>query len=142
MTADDDTLAHLPGRVRVGAEAWEPPVWVRTAGVGFKVTNELSDMTPCTVRQLFADTFDRVLRGQRHVFNGIRLRSRFDTGVVARGVAVFGDSPRSASASRTHLRSPSSCCTRGLGTSARPSGPSQGRGLCWPGNLRACRGSC
>jgi hypothetical protein len=64
---------------------------VSRRAVGFKVTNELSDMTPYTVPQSFAALFDSVLRGRRRAFGGIRFRTRFDTGALVRGVALFGD---------------------------------------------------
>lgn len=59
--------------------------------LGFKVTNELSDMTPYDIPRASAALFDRVTRGGRRAFDGIRFRSRFDTGATTRGVALFGD---------------------------------------------------
>src|SRR5262249_12571900 len=55
-------------------------------------TNELSDMTPYTVPRRFAMVFDQTL-GPRggHRFDGIRWRTRFDTGSSSRGAAFFGD---------------------------------------------------
>jgi hypothetical protein len=60
--------------------------------IGFGVTNELSDTTPYSVAQLYAEVFDeaRSRRGSRR-FHGIRYRTRFDPGPVARGVAFFDD---------------------------------------------------
>lgn len=64
---------------------------VSRRAVGYRVTNELSDMTPYTVPQAFAAVLDGVLHGRRHAFDGIRFRTRFDTGAATRGVALFGD---------------------------------------------------
>lgn len=59
--------------------------------VGFRITNELSDMTPYAIPRAFARLLDAAHKGSRRVFGGIRLRTRFDTGNTARGVALFGD---------------------------------------------------
>jgi len=57
----------------------------------FKVTNELSNMSQYRVPKLFARTFDEA-KGTRGLptFNGIRYRTRFDTGPRPNGVALFG----------------------------------------------------
>ena len=63
---------------------------VSRRAVGFRVTNELSSMTPYDVPQAFAQLFDGLRRSGRPVFEGIRFRTRFDTDPHARGVALFG----------------------------------------------------
>lgn len=57
----------------------------------FRVTNELSNMSQYRVPRLYARTFDET-RGSRGttVFDGIRYRTRFDTGLRPNGVALFG----------------------------------------------------
>ncbi|UKD58579.1 hypothetical protein L3Q65_18250 [Amycolatopsis sp. FU40] len=57
----------------------------------FRITNELSDMSQYRVPRLYARTFDET-RGNRGatVFDGIRYRTRFDTGPRPNGVALFG----------------------------------------------------
>lgn len=59
--------------------------------VGFRVTNELSDMTPYDTPRAFARLLDAARKAGRQVFAGIRFRTRFDTGSTTRGVALFGD---------------------------------------------------
>jgi len=58
---------------------------------GFRVSNELSDMTPYDVPREYADLFDTThdKRGRRR-FRGIRFQTRFDTGVFPLGIALFG----------------------------------------------------
>lgn len=64
--------------------------------VGFRVTNELSDMTPYDTPRAYARLLDAARTAGRQVFAGIRYRTRFDTGAKTRGIAVFGDAgPRS-----------------------------------------------
>jgi hypothetical protein len=60
--------------------------------VQFRITNELSDMTPYDMPQKYAKVFDQT-PGKRtpHQFNAIRFRTRFDTGAMSRGVAIFDD---------------------------------------------------
>lgn len=58
--------------------------------IGFRVTNELSDMTPYVPRA-FATLLDGVTGRTGPAFDGLRFRSRFDTGATTRGVALFGD---------------------------------------------------
>lgn len=57
----------------------------------YRVTNELSDMTPYDVPRAYARELDAARKASRRVFSGIRFRTRFDPGAASRGVAVFGD---------------------------------------------------
>lgn len=59
--------------------------------LGFRITNELTSMTPYDVPRAFARVLDatRNARGRR-AFGGIRFRTRFDTSSTAHGVAIFG----------------------------------------------------
>lgn len=59
--------------------------------IGFRVTNELSDMTPYDTPRAYARLLDAARRAGKQVFAGIRFRTRFDTGSTIRGVALFGD---------------------------------------------------
>ncbi len=62
------TLAHLTSR----------------KAIGFRVTHELSDLTPydvpCDVPRDFATLLDGVTDRTGPTFDGLRFRSRFDTG--------------------------------------------------------------
>ncbi|MFF4909728.1 hypothetical protein ACFY2T_33265 [Streptomyces sp. NPDC001260] len=63
----------------------------RKAG-GFRISNELSDMTPYDVPHEYAKLFDAIKdKTNRHRFHGIRFKSRFDTDLYPRAVALFGD---------------------------------------------------
>ncbi|WP_262064364.1 hypothetical protein [Streptomyces sp. STR69] len=65
----------------------------RRAAVDFRVTNELSTMTPYEIPRKFAELFDSILsKTGKHAFEGILFRPRFDTGSDGTGVALFGDS--------------------------------------------------
>lgn len=59
--------------------------------LGFRVTNELSDMTPYDIPRAFAGVLDDARRSGKRRYGGIRYRTRFDTGPRGRGVAMFGD---------------------------------------------------
>ena len=59
--------------------------------VGFRITNELSDMTPYDTPRALARMLDTARKAGQQVFAGIRFRTRFDTGPTTRGVALFGD---------------------------------------------------
>lgn len=90
------TLAFLRGRTlhaSVAAGLLDGPLANLTSrkAVGFRITNELSDMTPYDVPRAFARLVDAARNGSRRVFGGIRFRTRFDTGITTRGVALFGD---------------------------------------------------
>lgn len=56
----------------------------------YKVSNEPSDMNPYRIPQEYAARLAAVRNRAGQVFAGIRYRTRFDTGAVARGVALFG----------------------------------------------------
>lgn len=90
------TLAFLRGRTlhaSVAAGLVDGPLANLTSrkAVGFRITNELSDMTPYDVPRAFARLVDAARNGSRRAFGGIRFRTRFDTGITTRGVALFGD---------------------------------------------------
>lgn len=57
---------------------------VDRAAAGFRVTNELSTMTPYDIPREFAGLFDAL------GVAGLRYRARFDPGESARGIALFG----------------------------------------------------
>lgn len=59
--------------------------------VGFRVTNELTTMTPYDIPRAFARVFDEVSNSAGRLLRGIRFRTRFDTGAATRGVALFDD---------------------------------------------------
>lgn len=90
------TLAFLRSRTlhaSVAADLLDGPLANLTSrkAVGFRITNELSDMTPYDVPRAFARLIDAARKGTRRVFGGVRFRTRFDTGMRARGIALFGD---------------------------------------------------
>lgn len=90
------TLAFLRSRTlhtAVTADLLDRPLANLTSrqAVRFRITNELSDMTPYDIPRAFARLIDAARTGSRRVFGGIRFRTRFDTGNTARGVALFGD---------------------------------------------------
>ena len=62
---------------------------VSRRAVSFRITNELSSMTPYQTPQAFARVFDEVRNASGRVLRGIQFRTRFDTGAQARGVALF-----------------------------------------------------
>ncbi|TJZ94449.1 RES domain-containing protein [Actinacidiphila oryziradicis] len=71
--------------------------------VAFRVTNELSNMTPYDVPQKYAQVFDQTPgRRRTHQFLGIRFRTRFDTGPVTHGLALFGEEGERAWPSSVH----------------------------------------
>jgi hypothetical protein len=57
---------------------------VSRAAIGRGVTNELSTMVPYEIPQAWAEKFDNV------GLEGIRYRTRFDTGAAPKGLAQFG----------------------------------------------------
>lgn len=90
------TLAFLRSRTlhsSVAADLLDRPLANLTSrkAVGFRITNELSDMTPYDIPRAFARLIDAARKGSRRIFGGVRFRTRFDTGVTARGIALFGD---------------------------------------------------
>lgn len=90
------TLAFVRGRTlhaAVAADVLDKPLanLASRKAVGFRITNELSDMTPYEIPRAFARLIDAARKGSRRVFGGIRFRTRFDTGNTPRGVALFGD---------------------------------------------------
>jgi hypothetical protein len=58
---------------------------VTRRAAGFGVTNELCDMTPYNVPQAWAGAL------QEAGYEAVRYRTRFDTGMIPRGLAHFGD---------------------------------------------------
>lgn len=90
------TLAFVRGRTLHAAPAadlLEGPLANLTSrrAIGFRITNELSNMTPYDVPRAFALLVDGARTGRRRTFGGIGFRTRFDTGPATRGVALFGD---------------------------------------------------
>ena len=71
------------------AEALPVADLVSRRAVSFRITNELSTMTPYETPQAFARVFDEARNASGRVLRGIRFRTRFDTGAQARGVALF-----------------------------------------------------
>ncbi|MBT2539656.1 hypothetical protein J7E99_02760 [Streptomyces sp. ISL-44] len=97
--AGEPAIGLIPKLVKERVvHAYELPKSVNAANlssrraVGFKVTNELATMTPYGVPQKYAQVFDQT-RGKRraHQFLGIRFRTRFDTGAISHGLALFDD---------------------------------------------------
>ncbi|MET7894979.1 hypothetical protein [Streptomyces mirabilis] len=78
--------------------SYKPPaIWqlanlCHRKAAGFRVSNELADMTPYDIPREYAMIFDATRdRVGRRRFHGIRFRSRFDPGTLPRGVALFGE---------------------------------------------------
>jgi hypothetical protein len=60
--------------------------------IAYKITNELSTMSNYEIPRKYAAHFDQIRdKHGRRRFDGIRYRTRFDTGSTARGVAFFDD---------------------------------------------------
>lgn len=90
------TLAFLRGHTShafVTADLLDGPLANLTSrkAVGFRITNELSEMTPYDIPRAFARLVDAARNGSRRVFGGIRFRTHFDTGITTRGVALCGN---------------------------------------------------
>jgi hypothetical protein len=96
VTGSPLSLVFVRGRTLRASAAADPldgPLANLTSrkAVGFRITNELSDMTPYDIPRAFARLIDAARNGRRRVFGGIRFRTRFDTGATTWGVALFGD---------------------------------------------------
>lgn len=70
---------------RLGSDAVLANLTSRRAA-GFGVTNELSTMTPYAIPRAWAAALSATTD-----YDGIRYRTRFDTGAGARGIALFGE---------------------------------------------------
>jgi hypothetical protein len=59
--------------------------------VKYRITNELTSMTPYDIPMQYAVVIDGAVRSGRRCFDGIKFRSRFDPRPEPRALALFGE---------------------------------------------------